>query len=77
MIKARGTIDGKETVILGLTEENIVRLQCADPIMFDGSPYGIPMQVMIIWGKDEGALARTLGVTSADDKRLKFEGNAP
>lgn len=77
MIKARGTIDGKETVILGLTEENLDRLRDDEPILFDGNPYGIPMQVMIMWGKDEVSLARTLGVSSAKDKRLKFEDNAP
>jgi hypothetical protein len=77
MIKARGTIDGKDTVILGFSDENIDRLRDDEPIMFDGAPYGIPMQVVIMWGKDEGALAKKLGVRSSNDDRVKLEDNAP
>lgn len=77
MIKARGTIAGKETVILGLSEDNLDRLRDDEPIMFDGAPYGIPMQVLIMWGHDEGAIARKLGVTHRNDDRIKVEKDAP
>lgn len=62
MIKARATIGDRETVILGLSTKNMWQLQDNKPIVFDGRPYGIEMDVMIMWGVDEEDMARKLGI---------------
>jgi hypothetical protein len=79
MIKARASIDDRETVILGLSTKNIWRLQKNEPIRFDGRPYGIPMDVMIMWGVDEQDIARKLGVNpdAPGDVAVTWEKNAP
>lgn len=75
MIKARATIAGFDTLILGLSAENIRRLQSDEPIMFAGEPYGVAMNIMIMAGRDEGDIARKLGVTSSADPRVKTDPN--
>lgn len=64
MIKARLTKeDGTQFFLLGLSEENIQRMRQGYPIMFDGSPFGVMMNVVIVTGKDEMTIAKTYGIT--------------
>ena len=56
MIKARGNSNGKEFVLLGLSYANLDRLRKDDPIVFDGRPYGIEMDVVIVAGETERKL---------------------
>lgn len=52
MIKARATIGSRDTMILGLTRENVTRLLDNQPIMFDGAELGWPaMRVVILAGE--------------------------
>lgn len=61
------------SVILGLTAENLKRLKANQPIAFCLSEIGLePRKVMICYGKDEQAIARSLGV----DPKMATEGNA-
>lgn len=61
MIKARGTDEkGTEFVLLGLSWANLDRLRNGEPIGFDGTPYGIPMDVVIMAGETEQKLAEFL-----------------
>lgn len=62
MLKAKGTIDGRETLILGLTAANVKRLQGNQPIHFHGESCKIDVDVMILYGEDEVAIAGALGI---------------
>jgi hypothetical protein len=71
MIKARGTKpDGGEFVLLGLSHGNLDRLRNGEPIMFDGRPYGIPMDVVIMAGETEARIAAML---TDENTEVKFE----
>lgn len=57
MIKAATT----DSVFLGLSTENLRRLQQRKPIVFDGADIGIPgKQFCITWGETEEAIAEEL-----------------
>lgn len=60
MIKARGTIAGRETLILGLSFANLDRFR-AEPgdtfIRIPGEEVGLPIDLMIISGRTEADLA--------------------
>jgi hypothetical protein len=61
LIKARGKSGkGEEFVLLGLSWENLDRLRKGEPIRFDGRPYGIPMDVLIVSGRTERDIAESL-----------------
>ncbi len=57
MIKARLS-DG--TLILGLSAENLKRLQQGKPILFDGHQLGYPGKIAIVYGETEDAIAKDL-----------------
>jgi hypothetical protein len=64
MIFARGTKDGDDILIIGLSHRNVVRMINGEPITIkravhgDGVPEG--WQIMIFTDKDEAAMARGL-----------------
>jgi hypothetical protein len=62
VIKARGkTGDGKDLVVLGLSEENLARLVAQEPISFNLSEIGLsPIQVVIVGGRTEEELMADL-----------------
>lgn len=73
----------KDSVFLGLSTENLRRLQQRKPIVFDGADIGIAgKQFCIAWGETEEAIAEELTqagiigpqVVSVIDK-LKRSGN--
>lgn len=70
MIKARATIGGHDTMIIGLTRDNIDRLLDNQPILFDGAELRWPgLRVVILGGETLDDLRedlRALGV-AADD----------
>lgn len=68
MIKARGTMDGKPLMLLGLSRENINRLVQDKPISFDGSDLDFYGTIMIIFGETEEAIAEALGETLGEEK---------
>jgi hypothetical protein len=71
MIKARGEDDkGNEFVLLGLSWGNLDRLREGSPIRFDGRPYGIPMDVIIMADETEQKLAKSLVQT---DTKVNME----
>ncbi len=54
VIKARVVIGGRDTMILGLTRDNVNRLLDNQPIMFDGAVLGWPdIRVLILGGNDD------------------------
>ena len=73
MIKAKGTINGLETFFIGLTDENIKRMRDGKPILFAGDPYGLPMQIFIMAGKDERSIAEQMGVDLESDPRAMID----
>lgn len=63
MIKAtaRGA-DGRQLVVLGITDKNIEKMREGLPIHVLGEEVGVPgCTLYIITGKDEAALTKTLG----------------
>lgn len=62
MIKARSG----ELVILGLSRENIKRLQKGQPIAFDGDQVGISgTRILIMFGETENDIMRELAEASS------------
>jgi hypothetical protein len=63
MIKARATINGRKTLILGLSFGNLDRFR-AEPgdtyIKIDGREVDMPCDVLIISGETEAAITHTL-----------------
>ena len=62
MIKARGrTGDGRPLVVLGLSEENLLRLMRDEPISFDLDEIEMgPGQMVIVGGISEDVILRRL-----------------
>jgi hypothetical protein len=61
MIKAKGTdADGRKTLVLGLSFQNLKRLQAGDPIVFAADEYGYAGTIMLFAGKDEATMAKML-----------------
>lgn len=58
MIKARADLNGRPTVFLGITGENVTRLAAGEPILVDLAELGVPeLQVVIMYGKTERHIA--------------------
>lgn len=67
MIKALVKTPGstKQLLWLGLTTENLVRLQANEPIMFDGLPFGFAGDIVISHGHTTDDIVedlRSLGI---------------
>jgi hypothetical protein len=57
-------------MVLGLSAGNVRKLKDGMPIIFDGSPFGWPADVLILYGETEADIAKQLlretGVASSD-----------
>lgn len=53
MIKAKLS---NGALLLGLSRGNIRRLTQGEPIIFDGRPFGLPADVIIMFGETEDAI---------------------
>lgn len=63
MLRARLTRnDGTQILLIGLSEESIAALRDGKPMMFDGSQYGVDMNICLMYGVTEIALAKQLGL---------------
>lgn len=74
MVIARGTSkDGKGTLlILGLSAENLRRLQNNEPIVKDLSLYGVPnLEICITFGKTEQDIYESLKPSIAPDTKIE------
>jgi hypothetical protein len=61
MIKANATMkDGRNLVILGLSEGNIQKLKLGKPIQVDLEPFGGTGAVVILYGSTEADITRDL-----------------
>lgn len=62
MIKATGRdANGNPLLVLGISGENVTRLLADEPIQFDTAEVGLPpMTVVIVYGKTEPDIVRTL-----------------
>ena len=60
MLKARGTMSGREALTFGLSYGNLDRLRAGDPIEFDGRDIGIDAIVRIFSMRDEATMADML-----------------
>jgi len=63
MIKMAGTTtDGRQIILLGLSEGNLQRLREKKPIHIHSEEFHIPdIDIVIMWGETEDALAKELG----------------
>jgi hypothetical protein len=73
MIKARATINGRKTLILGLSFGNLDRFR-AEPgdtyIKVDGREVDMPFDVLIISGETEAAITDTLSASIGPDTKV-------
>jgi hypothetical protein len=61
MLKLKMTIDGRPTILIGLSDENITRMRAGDPIHFYLEELGLGEgEMVILTGKDEEAIAMDL-----------------
>lgn len=60
MIKAKGRHKGRDVIVLGLSEGNIVRLREGKPIHIFREEMNIPFDVIIMWGETEEAMSKQL-----------------
>jgi hypothetical protein len=52
LIRARGKLRGRETIVLGLDGGTVRRLMNNEPIMFDGVQVGVPgVKIVILAGE--------------------------
>jgi len=77
MIKARATTNGDTPVyVLGLSDENILRLRSNKPIIVKledmGGPPGLG-EVMICWGKTERDIVDYLAPSIGPDTKVSIE----
>lgn len=60
---------------LGLTSENIKRLKQGQPILVKGSEIGKNHDILILYGKNESDLLKTLQAEYIIDKKTKIKTN--
>lgn len=72
MVKVKSsTQDGKDIMILGLSDINMSRLAKGEPIRFNASTMGLPeMEIIIFNGRTEEEMLNTLNYKDA--KTLKI-----
>lgn len=75
MIKA-GMIkrDGGKVALLGITKENVRRLQMGDPINVDLTPLGVPGELVIIYGETLLQLQKTLAPLMGPNVKIEEGG---
>lgn len=62
MIKMGGKGNGRDMILLGLSEGNLMRLREKKPIVIHGEEIGWGKRdIIICWGETEDALAKELG----------------
>lgn len=72
MIKAKATTeDGRDLVILGLAEENMIRLRKGEPIHIKAEEMSLPHDIIIVWGRDIKDLMNTFKPLVGDDTKLR------
>lgn len=82
MIKARATLGGRDTLLIGLSRTNIDRLLDGKPIQFDGAELGWPQfKVVVLAGETEADILddlKSIGVaTEAGAEHLKAHFQKP
>lgn len=76
MIKAVFNVNGRKIVVLGLTSENVIRLQEGRPIAFNGNVVGLgDMTLSICYGDTGSDIAQDLRVTGLMDHILATPPN--
>lgn len=60
MIKAKGTMDGREVLILGLSDDNLNSLRTRNPLVVNGDEINIPFDMIIFSQATEQVMADTL-----------------
>ena len=58
MIKMSGSKDGRECLIIGLSEGNLMRLREGKPIHIMAEEWGQKFDLMIFWGPTEQAMVK-------------------
>ena len=75
MLKARATLNGKDTLLVGLSHKNLAYLKAGvgEPyIRISGEEMELPLDIIIFSGQDEEAMARMVapGITEATKIRV-------
>lgn len=74
MLKMRTKLsDGRELLILGLSQVNLDRLKADQPIAFHGDTVGLPgLEIMIFAGETEQSMARDLAEFVGPNTRVSI-----
>lgn len=62
--------DGRPTILIGLSGENVTRLVAGEPILFDADQLGFPGNVVVVYGRTEAGILESL---RADGLRVRYE----
>jgi hypothetical protein len=78
MLKMRTRLsDGRELLILGLSQINLDRLKADQPIAFKGDTVGLPgLEIMIFAGETEQSMARDLSEFVGPNTRASISKRA-
>jgi hypothetical protein len=60
MIKAKGEMNGRQCILLGLSSGNLKRLKAGKPIKVNGTEMGMDTDIVIFWGRTEKSMVRDL-----------------
>lgn len=77
MIKMTGTINGRETLRLGLSDGNLKRLREGKPIHIFGAEMGLPLDVIIFWGETEEKLVEMVKPLIDPETRVRDQTKIP
>jgi len=71
MIKGKANQEnGRELVILGISQENVTRLKEGKPIMVHGTEIKIPVDIMIYYGATDQDLVKQMRPAMETDTRI-------
>lgn len=76
MIRFKATRNGKPSIGLGISRENVRRLQKGQPILVTGESVGMPEldSILIFFGESEKAMARGLQEFIGPETVVRMEG---
>lgn len=74
MLKGKGTKDGREVLILGLSFENMERLKKDRPIVIWREEINIPFDIIIFAGETEESMAKDVAGPNTIINRVPHPG---
>lgn len=73
MLKAGSTTGKDALIVLGLTKENIRRMQADEPVLVDLEPWGLSGKIVIFAGETEATMLADLQELIGPDTTLMID----